>query len=138
MKTREASSNEGDTHFREKITEYARSRLAQEHDVATRAVQRALLGTRLRKRHAVVEAIRNPMDFARLFNPAEDYIVLIHGAACADAFDEGVTVIDKQVTWLVNNKILGAEHVFAESLESGYPHPGRFSFSEGKWWHKCN
>ncbi|TSC82432.1 MAG: hypothetical protein G01um101419_588 [Parcubacteria group bacterium Gr01-1014_19] len=58
----------------------------------------------------VIEGVRNPGDFIRLFNPVTDYVVFItnnNNALKATLFEEGIGVIRKYLDYLSSNGLLG-------------------------------
>jgi len=60
---------------------------------------------------AIIEGIRNPYDFMRLFRPEqEDEVISIeykYNTCTKTDFEQGLDTIDSYLTWMVNNEIIG-------------------------------
>jgi len=93
--------NDSAEQYREKLIAYSRQVLAKDPDHTI-----AYLTPRLTP-NAIIDGIRNPRDFAHLFDYRRDEVIFIDAQyARPTQFDTGIDSIKSYATWLVTNKLL--------------------------------
>lgn len=81
---------------------------------------------------SVVEGIRNPFDFAHLFDPRTDCIVWVkykNNKLATTEFEKGLLVVDALLSWLVQNKLVSFKQIFNFEFEYFDSHERGNSFS---------
>lgn len=97
---------------RQQITKLASDVLAQDPDVATRAVNDAL--SRCSGTPFVIDSVRNPRDFVLLLNVATDTVVFVNStnAVPVDAFETyGIAAIHEIVRFMLATQIMRPNQV---------------------------
>lgn len=97
------------TEYVNDITRFSKEKLKDDHDCAFRHTNSLL------KELNIIDGVRNPNDFIKLFDPNRDVVVFvdpISPSKYSTLFDDGVDIIVSYVYWMIQNGLFDGDRFF--------------------------
>lgn len=101
--------------YTKEITEWSRKHLKDDPDRCIKYIKK---NNNLNK-NCVIDGIRSPSDFIKLFDPKEDRVFFIDHDAhqIVNDFESGIYVIDEHMKWLIRNYFISPDQFFQVWVE---------------------
>lgn len=105
-----------DSAYRKKVTEASTAALKENPDECINYIQEAFKTPG----NYVVEGMRNPRDFLKVFNPTIDVVIFLkpQDVNISNQFDMGVDIIQNCVAWMTNCGMISKAQVMVEDCHN--------------------